>query len=763
MLHQLVQLFESAFVEQQLNSLPRGQFAFAMLPFAALRTASFFSGGVAAPKFIQAIHQLKDNIVTLIVFGALFTAAVCLAFGRLLFRALNIRLKNQEHNLLAAVCGAALLSTLVFLLCALKLARTPVFLCAGLAIPFAFRGPRAASAKPRISLLFAIPFVFYTVIYLSNSLAPEFSPDGSAYHLGLVARYFRDHGFERLTTNMYGSLSQGMEMLFLFAFAFGQHSAAATVHCLFLLTLPFLILSYARRIGHPTAGICAAALVFLSPVVGIDGVSAYNDVALATTAFAMFYLLEVWREEQTDRLLIPIGLLIGFCFAIKYTGFVAALYAALVLRRKLPRPALAAPIVALPWLIKNELWLGNPLSPFLNRLFPNPYVHVAFEQSYRHYLTTYGLPSLKPIFWIVTVTGQLGGQIGPLFLLAPLALLSLRSRHGRQCLLAALIFLLPYPQNVGARFLIPALPFIALGMAFALEFSRALTACIVLAASVLAWPRVIDRYRAPTGTWQITTVPWKAALHIVSPENYLHRFPGYRLAETIDTHVPASKRIWSTEPLAEAYIDPHTLISYYSAEGEQIQDILLTGSDTGMQPLWDWRFTFSPRSLTHIRVTQNATSPTDIWSIGEARFLHGDDEVNPPRATAEPFPWTINLALDRNPVTRWRTWESIHPGMYADFDFEAPVTLDRVELYCSHDQWKIDLKLDGIDARIEKLERPPTADLRRLAIKTIQSRGIDYLVIGDDFTAAKDIAADPARWGLALLAAEDNTKLYKIQ
>ena len=61
-------------------------------------------------------------------------------------------------------------------------------------------------------------------------------------------------------------------------------------------------------------------LVFLSPVAGIDGVSAYNDVALAATAFAMFYLLEIWREEngfaEKDRLLIPIGLLAGFCFAI---------------------------------------------------------------------------------------------------------------------------------------------------------------------------------------------------------------------------------------------------------------------------------------------------------------------------------------------------------------------------------------------------------------------------------------------------------------
>jgi hypothetical protein len=730
-----------------------------------------FGGGVAAPKFLEAIHALKDNIDTLIaiapvVLGALLTAAVCLASGRILFRILHIRLKHLEHDLLAGVCGAGLLSLAVFLLCACRLARTPVFLWLAMALFFGGRGGSEGRfpALPRAwKILFALAFVFYSAIYLANSLAPEFSPDGSAYHLGFVARYFRMHGFERATTNMYGSLPQGMEMLFLFAFAFGGHASAATVHCLFLLSLPLLILSYGRRAGHARAGVCAAMLVFLSPLVGIDGVSAYNDVALATAAFALFYLLEIWREENDSRLLIPIGLAAGFCFAIKYTGCAALLYALIVLRKKIKIPAPAAACIALPWLLKNRLWLGNPFSPFFNRLFPNPWVHVSLEESYRHYLSTYALPSLKPLFWIVTVTGELGGQIGPVFLLAPLALLSLRTRAGRQCLLAAFIFLLPYPQNIGARFLIPALPCLALALALSLEFSEAALALMVLAAGILAWPKVIDRYRAPAGGWQVTTVPWKAALGIIPAETWLSRNSGYRLARVINSTVPGDKRVWSTIPIAEAYTLPEVLVYYYSAECEQIQDILLTAAHTDLQPLWNWRFTFPVRSLRRVRVLQDGTSKEDIWSIGEARFFHGNDELNPSHADAQPFPWTIGLALDRNPVTRWRSWESIHPGMHADFVFEAPVTLDRVDLYCSHDQWKIDMKLDGIPAHVEKLEGLPIGDPRRLATRTIRSRGIDYLVIGDDYPVAGDMATDPTGWGLRPIGAEGGAKLYEIQ
>ena len=101
--------------------------------------------------------------------------------------------------------------------------------------------------------------------------------------------------------------------------------------------------------------------------------------------------------------------------------------------------------------------------------------------------------------------------------------------------------------------------------------------------------------------------------------------------------------------------------------------------------------------------------------------------------------------------------------MFADFEFPAPATLDQVDLYCSHDQWKIELQLQNIDARVEKREIPPAEDLRRLATRTIRTRGIDYLVIGDENQTARDIASDPARWGLRQVAMEGGAKLYEIQ
>ncbi len=728
-----------------------------------------------------------------IVFGAAFTVGVSWSIGSALFARLRISLRSMEHQLLAGITGAAVLSFLVCVVCALRLATIPVFLVSGLGSVYPGWKSRSwppdghstedvCPAPPLLwKLLCGVPFVFYALFYLSNSMAPENSPDGQAYHLGLVYRYFRQHGFERLTTNMYANLSQGMEMLFLFAFSFGRHAAAATLHCCFLFALPLLIAAYGRRIGRPIAGACAGMMVYLSPVAGVDGVSAYNDVALAAASFATFYLIEIWRDRKEPALLIPIGLVAGFCFAIKYTGFVAGVYAAAVVLWRMigsgaPRkrifPALAtvvglAALMAAPWLIKNRLWLGNPVSPFLNRVFPNPYTHVTFEDEYRRYFRSYDLPGLKPLFWLVTVTGQLGGQLGPVFLLTPLAVLSLRKPEGRRILLAGLFFLLPYPQNLGARFLIPVLPFAALGIALAFEFSRSLQAALVMSAALMAWPRNIYRYAAPGGNWQIAHMPWKAALGIVPQDVYLlEHSGGWVTARMLDEFVPAGKRVWSTSPVAEAYSTTEVLVNYYSAEGELIQDILTVPVRADYQPSWNLRYTFAPHSMDRVRLTQRADAPHDVWSIGEMKFFLGNREVRPaPRwkFSASAFPWDIGLAFDGNPVTRWRAWEPAHPGMRVDVEFGEPVTLDRIEVHCSHDQPNVDVVLEGVDARLEKVDDGPFPDLRRMATATVKMRGIDYLLVAGDHWLSADIHGDPAGWGLKKVADRGDAWLLQIQ
>src|SRR5260221_12424156 len=474
-----------------------------------------------------------------ILFGAAFTVTVSLAAGRMLLRALSVRLYREEEGVLAFVTGAGCLSLLIFALCAMGAAGPGVFLTVGSVIlGFAFwRGahrPASVSFPPIPTVwkwLFRSIFAAFFVVYFLNAMAPEMSADGATYHLGFVARYLRAHGFERITTNLYANLSQGVEMLFLFAFAFGRHSAAALTHFAFLVALPLAMLCYARRFGFTAAGVCAALLVFVSPVVGMDGSVAYNDVATACIVFTAFYLAHIWAAESNPALLVPLGLVAGFGDAAKYTAFLAVPYVLGVVAwrsirggkpvlKPLAIVAACATLMIAPWMVKNTVWLNNPVSPFLNQVFPNPYIHISFEKDYAHHMRTYDLKNDRAIPLEVTVRGgALCGLLGPVFLLAPLGLLALRFSTGRSLLLAALVFLIPYPANIGTRFLIPALPFVALSMGLVVERSNLAALTLTIVHAIFSWPLILAVYCPPDAWRLLSKIPLRQALRIESEES----------------------------------------------------------------------------------------------------------------------------------------------------------------------------------------------------------------------------------------------------
>ena len=162
-----------------------------------------------------------------------------------------------------------------------------------------------------------------------------------------------------------------MEMLFLVAFAIGRHPAAAMVHMTFQAVLPLFILCYGRRFGFPRVGAFAGMVMYACPVAGIDGISAYNDLAVATLLFAGFYLIQVNYEANEPNVMFLIGFICGFSYAVKYTaGLAFPLAAGFTRGRRFVALSLGAAVTAVPWLLRNWIWLGNPAAPFLNRMVP---------------------------------------------------------------------------------------------------------------------------------------------------------------------------------------------------------------------------------------------------------------------------------------------------------------------------------------------------------------------------------------------------------
>ncbi len=747
--------------------------------------------------------------VAKILFGCGLTVAVSYVLGRWFLLATGAwrLLARGERLVFAFGMGAAWLSSLVFALSVAQLAYPAVFLVLGVLLLGAglrYRAgpedpaPVAEAASRGLWLLVPVAAA-YGYLYLMHAMAPEISPDGARYHLGLVSRYLREHGFSRITTNLYAMLSQGVEMLFLFAYAFGRHSAAKMTHFAFLAATVGALISFGRRFRLGPAAAVAAAFYACSPVVGVDGAASYNDCALALYTFLTFYLLLLWEHSRAPALWPAIGVAAGFCFSIKYTGFLALPFAlGFLIWKAKPRiaPALRVAVFAslfiAPWMVKNAIVVENPVAPFLNRFFPNPYLHVSFERAYTHMMRHYsglGEQNWKDylqIPWELALRGgKLHGLVGPLFLLAPLGLWSLRQKMGRRVWAAAAIFALPWLSNIGTRFLIPSLVFLSLALALAIwqvprRAAPALAAVLVVVHAVGSWPSVVGRWnREPI--WRLGPPEWKAALRIEPEDEYLSRaMPEYNVAQMIERVVPPGGRVFSPSGVAEAYTSREVLVSYTCGLCEVLMDHLLNPVVPDFAPGWNYRWEWAPRDLTAVRLVQTGSDPAQMWSIHELLLFSGEDYQVPKPSwllRARPNPWDAALAMDGNPATRWRSWRPLHPGMRFQVDFPEPLRLSALEVRCSADQQKLALELEARDAaggwsplaaqRNRGDRNPPREEMRKLATSELKQRGVDYLLTdlrgeGMDLIAPP-IASDPGGWGLREVGGYGPIRLYYIE
>ncbi len=626
------------------------------------------------------------------------------------------------------------------------------------------------------------------------------SPDGTGYHLGNVVRMWRNHGFAWDYHSMYSYLSQGTEMLFLMAFTFGRHGAAALVHFTYLCTLPLLMVCWGRRFGFARAGIFAAILIFASPVIGKDGISAYNDLAVATLIYAVFYLLQVWDESNQPNLLLLIGLLSGAVYAAKYTAFLTLPFALawvwLSKTQKLPKselplwgrqsclpPAfsrrtplvrellyltLPALVIVAPWILRNWFWVGNPFAPFFNSWFPNPYYHAGMERTYAESLRNYvGIKHNWEIPLQLTLrSGFDGGIFGPAFLLVPLGLLALRFKSGRRVLLAALVFALPAYLNTGSRFLIPAAPFLALALGIGLADVPAALPVLALFHALVCWPPVLSTYCDPW-SWRLSSFPWRVALRLDSVTPYiLKSIPDYALKIPIEQQVPRGERIFSFAGRPEAYIDRDIIVSYESTLGNLANDILW--APQAHKPTIAQHFKFMPITTRGVRVV-NVASATDFWTVAEMRLRSQGRELprSPSwRLSASPNGWEVQLAFDNSYATRWSTWEAIAPFARLQVEFPVAQRLDEVVVdWNAHVQ--VEILLDtgrwvAITDTPEIVKPDFPLGIRRAATRDLKALGLRFLLVNDGDMVYEDMRKYPTYWGITELAKANGSHFYRI-
>lgn len=315
---------------------------------------------------------------------------------------------------------------------------------------------RQVQVPQRPSPLILLYLVLATGLAFTLALLPPTSWDGLSYHLRGPWLYLQAGQIVPDIDIFSLNYPFLLEMLFMLALAVRSDITAQLMHFFFLLLLVGLVYQTAVSGFKLRHGWTAVLLLLATPLVLQLAPVAYNDLTLAFTILASLYAFVRWQETQSTRWLLISGLFSGLAMSLKYTSFVAPLFIGLWLIGQYGRQprqllrlgllfAVAALLVALPWYVKNYVFTGNPVYPFV---WDGRYWHEFRSIAHRAPGTGTGwdIPALLTLPYTLTLgigDNSGDGQTGPLYLaLLPLLLFYALWRAHRQQAPFAFRFLL---------------------------------------------------------------------------------------------------------------------------------------------------------------------------------------------------------------------------------------------------------------------------------------------------------------------------------
>ena len=323
--------------------------------------------------------------------------------GRRILGAFCAGFDEAEKTVAGATLGLGLLSLGTFALAALGLLKPwaasgllgALWLCAWPEVrptlDAALDGARRAIARPWLCLLIGGPLLFA----LWACLVPPHQYDSLVYHLALPQEYLRLGRLHVPGGIVYAHFPQNGEMLFTLALALGSDLLAHMyVWLASALTIAWL-LTFGRRVT--AAAPWAAALISTHTAVLLLSSTAYVEPIVMAWTTAALLSFEASDEGGERGPLLLSAIFTGLALGTKYyAGLLAALLVLRLIGRGRAKDAAFFAAVVLgvfsPWLIKNWIFIGNPVFPFLYRFFPMTAVGWTAElaSGYFRVLTEYG-------------------------------------------------------------------------------------------------------------------------------------------------------------------------------------------------------------------------------------------------------------------------------------------------------------------------------------------------------------------------------------
>jgi 4-amino-4-deoxy-L-arabinose transferase-like glycosyltransferase len=208
---------------------------------------------------------------------------------------------------------------------------------------------------------------------------PPTAFDATLYHLPFARAFVESGGVPYLLDRRVPVFPQANEILFAAVLLFGRDVAAQGVQLLMTLLSAALVIEWGRRAfpDRPWVGGLAGAVFLGNPIVVYLAGTGYIEAGLTLFVTAGLYGLDRWRLTGERGWLILAAVLAATACDVKYLGLfflgVAGIGVLLAGGRARLREGLLFGAVALvflaPWYLRILAFSGNPLFPFLPRIF----------------------------------------------------------------------------------------------------------------------------------------------------------------------------------------------------------------------------------------------------------------------------------------------------------------------------------------------------------------------------------------------------------
>ena len=232
-----------------------------------------------------------------------------------------------------------------------------------------------------------LPAAVTVAVVAILSFYPPTSFDATAYHLPYARAFAQTHRIVSLPARRFPVFPQLTETIFAATLFAGDDTDAQRVEFLALLAGLAVLAAWGRRSSESSEGSAdplAASAWIGCPAVALLAASAYVDIGFSMFGVLAYFSWERWRDSGARGWIVLSAVFAGFSAGVKYHGLaIMLLLGCMTLASSLFRKkslgsvvafALISAAVACPWYIRNFLTTGNPVFPFLPRIFgKSPY------------------------------------------------------------------------------------------------------------------------------------------------------------------------------------------------------------------------------------------------------------------------------------------------------------------------------------------------------------------------------------------------------